>query len=111
VWVRKFRDDSIMTNEKHCNGTKSSKTVYCLDCSAFTKDGGVRYDPIMGCPVVDHNESVDRTHHVIFETDIQLLLELGNSLRGQVARYELAEIYCISSEKLDQVLANVGGDL
>jgi hypothetical protein len=62
----------------------------------------------MGCHVVNPNARLDRTHRVIFEADIQLLQELGTSLRGQAARYELAETYHTSPETVEHVLSNLG---
>jgi hypothetical protein len=69
----------------------------------------VRYDPRSDYPVVHHNNG--RIHRVIFEADIQLLLDHNNSLFGESTRYELAEMYGVSVQKLDQLLENVGGDL
>jgi hypothetical protein len=60
-------------------------------------------------PFVHHNNG--HKHHVIFGNDVQRLLELGTSQLGQITRYETAEMYGISVEKLNQILANVRGDL
>jgi hypothetical protein len=46
---------------------------------------------------------------VIFDADIQLLREFGTSLRAQVARYELAEMYNISTETIEHVLSKLDG--
>jgi hypothetical protein len=37
------------------------------------------------------------------------LHELGDSRTGQITRYEVAEMYCISVAKLDQLLSKNGG--
>jgi hypothetical protein len=86
----------------------NNKRFYCIDCCKFIED------EYMSCnsndrPVVHHNNG--HKHSVMFETDIQRLLEFGTSLYGESARYETAEMYGISVEKLNQILANVGGDL
>ncbi|MGB6531082.1 MAG: hypothetical protein WA323_16445 [Candidatus Nitrosopolaris sp.] len=81
---------------------------YCIGCSKFIEGEVVRYDS-NDYPFVHHNNR--DTHHVIFEADIQLLLDHNNSTLGESARYELAEMYGVSVQKLDQVLENVGGDL
>jgi hypothetical protein len=88
---------------------QDKRNFYCLDCFAYTEDTIMKYDPVIGCPVVNHNGRIDGPHRVIFDADIQLLKELGTSLRGQVARYELAEMYHISTETLEHVLSKLDG--
>ncbi|MGC2575428.1 MAG: hypothetical protein WA364_28305 [Candidatus Nitrosopolaris sp.] len=86
------------------NDIVDNKRFYCIDCSNFTGDE-VSYDS-NDRPVIRHNN--DDKHHVIFGTDIQCLLELGSSLDGEITIYETAEMYDISVEKLEQILANIG---
>jgi hypothetical protein len=86
----------------------TDNSMYCMDCSKFTKDEVVRFDS-NDHPVVRHNNGYK--HSVMFRTDIQRLLGFGTSRLGQSSRYETAEMYGISVEKLDQILANVRGDL
>jgi hypothetical protein len=81
---------------------------YCIECSKFIEDEDVSYYS-NGHPVVHHNNG--HKHGVMFGTDIQRLLEFGTSWLGQSTRYETAEMYGISVEKLDQILAHLGGDL
>jgi hypothetical protein len=90
------------------DGGKYKSRLYCIDCSKFTEDEVVRYDS-NEYPIVHHSNG--HKHHVIFGNDVQRLLELGTSQLGQITRYETAEMYGISVEELDQILANVGGDL
>ena len=97
----------IIGNDLTTDGGKCKSRLYCMDCPKFL-DEVVRYD-VNGYPVVHHNNG--HTHHVIFGNDIQRLLELGTSQLGQIARYETAEMYGISVEKLEQILANIGEEL
>jgi hypothetical protein len=94
------------SNEKDIVDNK--KRFYCIDCSKFTQDEVVSYDS-NDHPGVSHNNG--HKHSVIFATDIKRLLELGTSQVGQGTRYETAEMYGISVEKLGQVLTNIAEDL
>ncbi|MGA9155007.1 MAG: hypothetical protein WBZ36_30860 [Candidatus Nitrosopolaris sp.] len=90
------------------DGSKYKSRVYCISCLKFTEDEVVRYDS-NDHPVVRHNNG--HKHHVIFRNDIKHLLELGTSRLGQSTRYETAEMYGISVEKLDQILASIRENL
>jgi hypothetical protein len=89
------------------DGSKYKSRLYCIGCWKFI-EVEVRYDT-NDYPIVHHNDG--RIHRVIFQNDIKRLLELGTSRLGQSTRYETAEMYGISIEKLDQILANIGEKL
>ena len=91
------------------NGNEGKKISFCIDCLKFTEDGVVRYDPRNGYPVIHHNNG--HVYHVTFEADIRFFQELGTSVRGESTTYEMTEMYGISPDGLEEVLANVGGDL
>jgi hypothetical protein len=57
-------------------------------------------------PIVHHSNGPE--HRVIFRNDIQFLQDLGTSLCGESAGYEIAQMCGISVEKLVQVLADIG---
>jgi hypothetical protein len=95
----------VKGHEKDISGNKYKSRFYCIDCSKFIADEVVGYDS-NEYPVVHHNNG--HKHSVIFGADIKRLLELGISQVGQSTRYETAEMYGISVEKLEQVLANIG---
>ena len=80
----------------------NNKRFYCMDCSKFIEDEDVNCDS--NDYPVSHNNG--RNHRVLFSTDVQLLLELGTSWLGQSTRYEIAEMYGISVQQLDQILAS-----
>ncbi len=82
--------------------------TYCIDCAKSIEGEVVIFDS-NDHPFVYHNNG--HKHHVIFGNDIQRLQEFGTSQLGQITRYETADMYGISIEKLDQILANVGGVL
>jgi hypothetical protein len=98
-----------MLTLENSNGNQGKKRVYCIDCFKFIEDGVVRDHPRNGYPVIHHNNG--QIHRVIFEADIRFLQELGISVSGQSMGYEMAEMYCVSDDELEQVLANVGDDL
>jgi hypothetical protein len=105
--MRDNTNRNVMENDFVTDGGKSKSRFYCIDCSKFTEDGLVIYDS-NDHPVVQHNNG--HKHHVIFGTDIQRLLELDTLQLDQIMRYETAEMYDISVEKLEQVLANIRED-
>jgi hypothetical protein len=72
------------------------------------EEAEVRYDT-NDYPIVHHNDG--RIHRVIFQNDIQFLLALVTPWRGQSALFEIAQMYGLSTQDLEQVLENVGGDL
>jgi hypothetical protein len=90
------------------DGSEYKSRLYCIDCSKFTEDESVGYDS-NEYPIVHHNDG--RIHRVIFQNDIQFLLALVTPWRGQSALFEIAQMYGLSTQDLEQVLENVGGDL
>jgi hypothetical protein len=100
--LMKTTDTSPTGNATEKTSVDSRKRFCCIECSKFIEDEHVTYD-WNDRPVVRHN--------VMYGTDIQRLLKFGNSLLGETARYETAEMYGISVEKLNHILANVVGDL
>ncbi len=95
----------IIENDFAAHGSKYKSRVYCIDCSKFTEDETVGYDS-NEYPIIHHTNG--NKHRVIFKNDIQFLQDLGTSLCGESARYEIAQMCCISVEKLEQVLADIG---
>jgi hypothetical protein len=89
------------------DGSKSKRRVYCIDCSKFI-EAEVRYDT-NDHPITHHYNG--HVHRVIFQTDIQFLLALVTPWRGQDALFEISQMYGLSTQDLEQVLENVGGDL
>jgi hypothetical protein len=96
-----------MTDEKASNGNDGEKRFYFLDCSTYSKDEVVKYDPSTGYPVVHHNN--DHMHRVISEEDIRFAEEDDASRQCRIRLYEVSDTYSLSPEELEQVLTNVGG--
>ena len=86
----------------------SIDTNYCIDCAKFIEGEVVIFDS-NDHPFVCHNNG--HKHPVIFGNDIQRLREFGTSQLGQITRYEIAEMYGVPVEKLEQVLTNFREDL
>jgi hypothetical protein len=86
----------------------TDNAMYCMECSKFTKDEVVRYDS-NDLPVVRHNNG--HVHRVIFRNDIQFLLARVTPWRSQNELFEIAQMYGLSTQDLEQVLENVGVDL
>ena len=77
------------------DGSEYKSRLYCIDCCKFI-EAEVRYDT-KDYPIVHHNDG--RIHHVIFQTDIQLLLALVTPWRGQSALFEIAQMYGLSTQE------------
>jgi|GEM_PF-5218670 len=118
--LMKTGDTGSTANSTICNEVKplilasekgivdNEKRFFCINCSKFIEHEYVRSDS-NDRPSVHHKNG--HKHTVMFGSNIQRLLEFGTSQLGQITRYETAEMYGISVEELDQILANVGGDL